>query len=118
MPRDLQLITVSDLVRRATAVVDPDGVDTAVVEFETRYEDDDVPAHGVLDGLEERIAFGADEDPATSVAQAIVLYLAHRPDEFDVDPVELMRLAARSEFDGRPPQPVAEWLTLRGVDVD
>jgi hypothetical protein len=118
MPRDRQLVTVSDLVRRATAIVDPDGVDPAVVEFETRYEDDDVPVRGVLDTLEERLAFGADEDPPVAVAQALVLYLAHRLDELDDDPVELMRLAARAEWDARPPEPVVEWLALQGVDVD
>lgn len=118
MPRDSQLITVSELVRQATAIVDPDGADAAVVEFEQRYEDDDVPVRGVLDGLEERLAFGADEDPPVAVAQAVVLYLAHRLDELDDDPVDLMRLAARSQWSGNPPQPVAEWLALQGVDVD
>jgi hypothetical protein len=118
MPRDRQLITVSALVRAAVAIVDPDGADPAVVEFETRYEDDDVPVRGVLDGLEERLAFGADEDPAVAVAQAVVLYLAHRLDELDGDPGELMHLAARAEWNGRPPEAVVEWLALQGIDVD
>src|ERR671930_1628401 len=106
MPTDRSLITVSDLVRRAAAIVDPEGDDDAVVELVTRFEDDDEPVRGVLDQLEERLAFGADEDPPIVMAQALVLYLAHRLDEFDDDETELLRLAARAEFDGDPPEHV------------
>jgi hypothetical protein len=117
MPTDRTTITLSDLVRRATAIVDPDGADEAVAEFALRHEDDDVPVRGILDGLEERVAFGADEDPAVVMAQAVTVYLAHRLDEVDDDPQEILRLAARSEFDGRPPEPVQEWLERNGVEV-
>jgi hypothetical protein len=117
MPTDRSLITLSDLTRRAAAIVDPSGDDPAVVELVTRFEDDDEPVRGILDDLEERLAWGADEDPPVVMAQALVLYLAHRLDEVDDDEDELLRLAARSEFDGRPPEPVAEWLAERGVDL-
>ena len=30
---------------------------------------------------------------------------------------ELLTLAARAEFQGDPPQPIADWLTDRGVRV-
>jgi hypothetical protein len=113
MPTDRTLITVSDLVRRAAAIVDPQGEDPAVVELVTRFEDDDEPVRGVLDQLEERLAWGADEDPPIVMAQALVLYLAHRLEEIDDDPEELLRLAARAEFDGSPPEPVAAWLEGR-----
>ena len=113
MPTDRTLITVSDLVRRAAAIVDPDGDDPAVVELVMRFEDDDEPVRGVLDQLEERLAWGADEDPPIVMAQALVLYLAHRVDEFDDDADELLRLAARAEFDGHPPEPVTAWLRER-----
>jgi hypothetical protein len=116
MPTDPTTITVSELVRRATAIVDAEGVDEAVSAFAVRYEDDDVPVRGILDELEDRIAFGADEDPPVVMAQAITLYLAHRPDEIDDDPDEILRLAARSEFDGRPPQPVQDWLEQNGIE--
>jgi hypothetical protein len=116
MSTDRTTITLSDLVRRATAIVDPDGVDDAVTEFATRYEDDDVPVRGVLDGLEERIAWGADDDPPVVMAQAVTLYLAHRLDEVDDDPDETLRLAARAEFAGKPPEPVQEWLERNGVE--
>src|SRR3954467_4155402 len=113
MPTDRTLITVSDLVRRAAAIVDPNGDDPAVVELATRFEDDDEPVRGVLDQLEERLAWGADEDPPVVMAQALVLYLGHRLDEFEDDDSELLRLAARAEFDGRPPELVVAWLEER-----
>jgi hypothetical protein len=116
MPTDRSLITLSELTRRAAAIVDPGGDDAAVVELVTQFEDDDEPVRGVLDGLEERLAWGADEDPPIVMAQALVLYLAHRLDEIDDDDTELLRLAARAEFDGRPPERVTAWLAERGAD--
>jgi hypothetical protein len=67
----------------------------------------------VLDQLEERLAWGADEDPPIVMAQALVLYLAHRLDEIDDDADELLRLASRAEFDGHPPERVTAWLEQR-----
>jgi hypothetical protein len=116
MPTDRTTITLSDLVRRATAIVDADGVDDAVAEFAVRHEDDDIPVRSILDVLEERIAWGADEDPAVVMAQAVTLYLAHRLDEVDDDPEEILRLAARAEFDGKPPAPVRDWLEQQGIE--
>jgi hypothetical protein len=116
MPTDRTTFTVSELVRRASAIVDVDGVDDAVTEFTVRHEDDDVPVRSVLDGLEERIAWGADEDPSVVMAQAVTLYLAHRLDEVDDDADEILRLAARSEFDGNPPEPVRDWLERNGIE--
>jgi hypothetical protein len=117
MPTDRSLITVSDLVREATAIVDPQGNDPAVMELAERFGDDDEPVRGVLDTLEERLAWGADEDPPVVMAQALVLYLAHRLDEIDDDADDLLRLAARAEFDGQPPEPVVAWLSERGVEL-
>jgi hypothetical protein len=114
---DRQLITLSDLVRRAGAIVDPTGEDAAVEELVARHEDADEPVRGILDGLEERLLWGADEDPPIVMTQALVLYLAHRPDEVDEDPQELLKLAARSEFDGAPPDAIRAWLAERGVDL-
>jgi hypothetical protein len=117
MPTDRTTTTLSDLIRRATAIVDADGVDEAVTNFSTRHEDDDVPVRGILDSLEERLGWGADEDPPVVMAQAVTLYLAHRLDEVDDDPDEILRLAARSEFDGKPPEPVTQWLSQNGIEV-
>ena len=53
------------------------------------------------------------------MAQAVVLYLAHRRDMVDDDPADeaLLSLAAKAEFDGDPPQPITDWLNDRGVRV-
>jgi hypothetical protein len=117
MARNPDPIMLSDLVRRAVEVVDPDGHDPAVSEFELRFEDADEPITGLLDTLEERIQWGADEDPGVVMAQAIVLYLAHRRDEIADDPEELLELAAKAEWHGQPPKSIVDWLGERGVSV-
>ena len=105
-------VTLSELVRRAVGIVDPDDEDGVVGDFELRFEDADEPITGI-DNLEERIAFGADEDPAVVVAQAVVLYLAHRRDAVDDDDDDIVRLALDSEFNGNPPQSITDWLEGR-----
>jgi hypothetical protein len=117
MPTDRELITLSDLVRRAAAIVDPPGEDPAVEEFAVRFEDVDEPVRSQLDGLEERVLWGVDEDAPIVMAQAITLYLAHRLDQFDDEPESILRLAARSEFDGKPPENVIAWLEDQGVTL-
>jgi hypothetical protein len=117
MPTDAFTITLSDLVRKAAAIVDPDGNDEAVSEFVARYEDVDEPVRGILDGLDERIRFGADEIETVQIAQAITLYLAHRLDSVDDDPQDIIRLAAREEFDGQPPENVQRWLDEAGIEL-
>ena len=73
--------------------------------------------------VEERIAFASEgvdydvEDPAVQMAGAVMLYLAHRRDEVSDDPNDVLRLAARAEFGGAPPEPIADWLADRGVAV-
>jgi hypothetical protein len=110
MPADSTLISLADLVRRAAAIVDPDSEDPAVAELVARHDDADEPVRGILDSLEERLGWGVDEDPAVVMAQAVVLYLAHRLDELEAPPEQILQLAARSEFDGDPPPAVREWL--------
>jgi hypothetical protein len=118
MPTDRDTITLSDLVRRAAAIVDPPGEDAAVEEFATRHEDADQPVRGILDGLEERLLWGADEDAPIVMAQAITLYLAHRLEEVDNTPEQILLHAARAEFDGNPPENVRAWLTDQGVNLN
>ena len=117
MPQDRTLITLAELVTEAVAVVDPEGGDPAVSEFAARYEDADEPVRGILAELEERIRWGADDHPPVVVAQAIVLFLAHRLEEAEDDPETLLRLVARAEFQEQPEPPVAQWLRERGVEV-
>ena len=114
MAREPDPITLSDLVRRAAEIVDPNDEDAVVGEFELRFEDADEPVTGI-ENLEERIEFGADEDPAVVVAQAVVLYLAHRRDQVGDDDDDTISLAVRAEFEGNPPQSVLDWLAERGV---
>jgi hypothetical protein len=116
MPTDRSLITLSDLVRHAASITDPSGESDAVTEFITRFEDVDEPVRSQLNGLDERLQFGADEDEAVIMTQALSLYLAHRLDEWEEGPDQLLRLAARSEFDPHPPEGVQRWLTERGVE--
>ena len=116
MARNPDPLTLSDLVRRAAEIVDPDDEDGVVGDFEIRFEDADEPVTGI-ENLEERIGFGADEDPAVVLAQAVVLYLAHRRDMIDDDDEEILALAARAEFSGNPPQSVLDWLTERGIGI-
>jgi hypothetical protein len=108
-----------EAVHRAVEVCD-DGTDSGLDELLDRFEDDDEPI-SAIDDVEERLneAIGPtelDEDnvPLT-MARAVVTYLAFRRDEVDAPPVELLRLAARAEFHGDPPEQVARWLELQGV---
>jgi hypothetical protein len=117
MPTEPSQITLADLVRRAVAIVDPSGDDPAVEEFAVRFEDADEPVRGMLDALEERILWGADEDAPIVMAQAVTLYLAHRLDEVDNTPEHILLHAARAEFDGNPPETVSTWLADQGVNA-
>ena len=118
MQADRSLITLSDLVRRAVAIVDPPGEDPAVEEFAVRFEDADQPVRGLLDGIEERVMWGVDEDAPIVMAQAVTIYLAHRLDEVDNTPEHILAHAAKAEFDGRPPENVVSWLSDQGVSLN
>ena len=118
MPTDRELITLSDLVRRAAAIVDPPGEDPAVEEFAVRFEDVDEPVRSQLDGLEERVLWGVDEDAPIVMAQAVTLYLAHRPEDLENTPEHILLHAARAEFDGHPPERVVGWLADQGVTLN
>jgi hypothetical protein len=116
--------TVADLVRIAAEACDPDDVDPDLGRFEEQLEDDDTPVTAV-ENLEERLALAAEgadyeiENPAVSVATAVVLYLGAKGGraDYDGDARELMRLAARAQWRGDPPSDVADWLAGRGVEV-
>jgi hypothetical protein len=121
MPTEPAPVTLSEIVQRAVAVADPDGSE-GLDDLLERFEDDDEPLSSTSAEIAgQRIAEAAgaldpqEEDPAVQVAAAIATYLAFRRDEVDREPHDLMRLAARAEFDGRPPEPVVAWLTGRGV---
>src|SRR3954453_13236300 len=110
-------ITLAELVRRAAAIVDPPGEDPAVEEFAVRYEDADEPVRAELDGLEERIRWGADEDAPIVMVQAVTLYLAHRPEDVENTPEHILLHAARAEFESDVPNDVTAWLADQGVTL-
>ena len=89
---DRKTPSVSDVVRRAVELADPDDVDPTLGHLERQLEDDDEP-----DDLE-----GADDDgenPAVAVAGAVVLYLAAHPGELDADrEPEAVVLTARFRY--------------------
>jgi hypothetical protein len=122
MPRNPDPITLSEVARRATEVVDPEGADDDVLHLYTQLEDDDRPIVGVQD-LEGRLALATDgleedtENPMLEMAVATIIYLAHRRDELNDDPDDILRLTARAEWEGDPPDYVADWLAIRGVEA-
>jgi hypothetical protein len=115
-------ISLFDVVKRAVDIVDPDDDDPDMGELEEIFEDADEPVTGV-ENLEERVALAVEgidnavENPAVSVAAAVILYLAHRRDELHADSDHVLRLAARAEWRGDPPEAVRDWLGARGVTV-
>jgi hypothetical protein len=122
MPTEPDPITLSEIARRATEIVDPNGVDDDVIRIFTQLEDDDRPITAIQN-LEERLAHaeeGADiegDNPAVAVSVAVILYLAHRRDELEDDAETVLRLSARSQWSGKPPAAVQNWLDERGVTV-
>jgi hypothetical protein len=115
-------VTLFEIVKRAVEICDPVGSDAGLSDLLLRFEDDDEPVTGI-ENLEERLAIameGVDveiEDPAASMAAATILYLAHRRDELSDDPDHILRLAARAEWKGDPPEPVLDWLADRGIEL-
>ncbi len=122
MPTNPEPVTLFQVVKRAVEIADPDDDDPVMGDFLQRFEDDDEPVTALGD-LDERIADALEAlDPATnngalSMAGAMVLYLAHRRDELGAEPADLLRLTARSEWKGDPPEVVREYLEDRGITV-
>jgi hypothetical protein len=122
MPTEPRPTTLFDVAKRAVEICDPTDRDGVLGDFLAQFEDADEPITAI-DNLEERIAFAAEgvdasvEDPAVQMAGAVILYLAYRRDEVSDDPADVLRLAARAEYKGDPPEPIADWLADRGVRV-
>ena len=122
MPTEPAPVTLFEVAKRAVDVCDPEGDDPALGDFLLQFEDADEPI-AAIQNLEERVALAAEgvdsevEDPAVSMASAVMLYLAFRRDEVGDDPEHILRLAARAEWKGDPPDAVVDWLAGRGVTV-
>jgi hypothetical protein len=122
MPTEPHTPTLSEVVRRAVEIVEPDGVTGDMERFWLEFEDRDEPISAVDDLQTEVLDVarrGAEGvlDPGVWMAAAVTTYLGFRRDQVDDDDDEVLRLAARAEFHGNPPPEVAEWLEERGVDV-
>jgi hypothetical protein len=113
---DPHVLTLSEAVRIATDAVDPEGGDELIAELRLRFEDRDEPITAIADGVEELMAEATRsldveaDDPALTLAGAVVTYLAFRRDTADEDPERLLQLAADAEFAGDPPPSVAAFL--------
>jgi hypothetical protein len=122
MPTDPDPVTLAQLVHRAAEITDPAGADDDVIQLQQRFEDADWPVSGILDSIEQRMAEAAgtldpqEDSPGLQVAAAVAVYLAHRRDQMDEDPEHVLRMAARAEFDGKPPANVANWLDEVGIE--
>jgi hypothetical protein len=114
--------TLFAIVHRAAEVCDPERTEDGPSALLERFEDRDEPV-GDPAVAEQEIAEakGAidpqDEDPVATMTAAVATYLAYRRTELDRDREELLVLAARAEFEGRPPEPVSEWVAAQGVTL-
>ena len=122
MPTEPQPITLFEIAKRAVEISDPTGADERLSDLLVQFEDADEPVTAI-ENLEERVAIAVEgvdveiEDPAVSMVAATILYLARRRDELGDEPHKILRLAARAEWKGDPPESVRDWLADRGVDV-
>src|SRR3954468_11723281 len=121
VPTEPQILTLAEAVRVATDAVDPEGADDRVADLRLRFEDRDEPITAVQERVEELMAEATrsldvdGDDPALTLAGAVVTYLAFRRDTADQAPERLLQLAADAEFDGNPPPEVAAFLS--GADA-
>lgn len=115
-------ITLFEVARRAIDISDPAAEDSRLGDLLAQFEDADEPVTAIQN-LEERVAIAVEgvdveiEDPAVSMTAATILYLAHRRDELHDEPEKVLRLAARAEWKGDPPDSVRDWLVDRGIEV-
>ncbi|MDX6588982.1 MAG: hypothetical protein QOI84_256 [Solirubrobacterales bacterium] len=113
--------TVSEAVREATAIADPNGTETAVDALYDSFEDDDRPATAAEDLAGELLetvrAIDPEEDePAAWAAAAGAVWLANNPSQVDRGD-HVLREGVRLVFHGKPPEPLAEWLEERGIKI-
>jgi len=122
VPTEPRPITLFEIARRAVEIADPSDADERLGDLLAQFEDADEPVTAI-ENLEERVAIAVEgvdveiDDPAVSMAAATILYLARRRDELRAEPSKILRLAARAEWKGDPPEAVRDWLADRGVEI-
>jgi len=122
MPTEPAPTTLSEVVRRAVEICEPDGLSGDMERFMLEFEDRDEPISSVEDlpgEMNTALERGAEGviDPGLRMAAAITTYLGFRRDQITDDDVEIMRLAARAEWEGHVPDDVARWLGEQGVTL-
>lgn len=120
MTTEPQSPTLAEIVHRAATICDPVGDDHGAEALLRWFEDRDEPVSAVADVdaelAEATTAIDPEgDDPIVTMARAVGVYLAFRRDEVDDDRAAILRLAARAEFEGDPPEPVADWLVAQGI---
>ncbi|HLH14394.1 MAG TPA: hypothetical protein VKV16_06360 [Solirubrobacteraceae bacterium] len=120
MPTEPSPATLAEVVRHAVEVCELAGADDRLDDLLARFEDADEPVTAVVE-LDRRIAEATGaldpdgEDGLLAMTEAVILYLARRRDELDAPAEDVLRLAARAEFHGHPPEHVEAWLEQVGV---
>ena len=121
MSTEPEPLTLAEAVQRAARACDPTGDSPSAADVLERFEDRDEPIAGLQD-IDARLAeeFGAldpqEEDPVVQMIRATTIYLAFKRPEVGAGDESLLRLAARAEYSGDPPEPVRSWLAERGVE--
>ncbi len=122
VPTEPEPLTLFGAVKRAAEVVDPADEDPDIGSFELAFEDEDQPVRA-LDDVPERVRgvlHGLDPERQSGplqMAGALTTYLAFRRDQVSTADDELVRLAARAEWKGQPPEAVQTWLTAQGIEI-
>ena len=112
---------VSEAIREAAAICDPEGADSGVRALLESSEDDDRPVTAVedLEGELRSSATGVDpegDSGAVAMTCASALWLATNPDQ-EGEREHVLSEADRLWFKGEPPPHVEEWLAGQGVAV-
>src|SRR6478736_1129450 len=96
--------SVSDVVRRAVEICDPDDVDQALGDLEEQFEDDDEPITAV-ENIDERLAIALEGTD----------YEAENPGEADggANAENTIRHAVEAQWRGDVPGFVEDWLAGR-----
>jgi hypothetical protein len=109
-----RILTVSEAVREAAAICDPDGTVTAVTALYEAFEDDDRPATAAEDLRGELLSTvdGIDPDgsePAAAATAATAFWLATNPDQADAGD-HAVEEGVKLAYEGDPPEPLSGWL--------
>jgi hypothetical protein len=113
--------TISEAVREATAIADPEGTDVAALGLFESFEDDDRPATAAEDLPGELLStvrgIDPEEDaPAAWASAAAAVWLSTNPSQAD-NGDHVLREGTRLVFEDNPPEPLAEWMAAKGIQL-